>query len=68
MKPSNLCRNLRNKAMYIPALADNAFSEGTAEEPRSGHCWCNRTLTEVGPDDRLAGPRDCTKGRSCFEE
>ena len=55
--------------MYIPAQADEVFS-GPAKPPPNfaGHCWCNRTLTEIGLDDQLAGLKDCNPSRSCFEE
>lgn len=68
MKSGVRCKNLRTKAMYIPALAQNAF-EGQDQEPsHSPHCWCTCTLTEVGPDDRPVGVQMCTGSRSCFEE
>ncbi len=67
MNPSNLCRHLRNKSMFIPALAEDPPADPEASE-RSGHCWCNRTLTETGPDDRPVGTRTCSPARSCFED
>jgi hypothetical protein len=54
--------------MFIPALADEAFSGDMEEAGHSGHCWCNRTLTETGPDDRPVGVEVCTPSRPCFEE
>jgi hypothetical protein len=69
MKPANVCRHLRTKKMYIPAQADEVFSAtGEAAADCAGHCWCNRTLTEVGLDDKLAGLQDCNPSRSCFQE
>lgn len=68
MKPKNVCRHLRTKKMYIPAQADEVFAEGGDVAESSGHCWCNRTLTEVGLDDKLAGLKDCNPSRSCFQE
>ena len=67
MKPKNVCRHLRTKKMYIPAQADEVFAARDDSES-SCHCWCNRTLTEVGLDDKLAGLHDCNPSRSCFQE
>ena len=68
IKPKNVCRHLRTKKMYIPAQADEVFAKGADAAESSGHCWCNRTLTEVGLDDKLAGLKDCSPSRSCFQE
>jgi hypothetical protein len=68
MKPTKLCKNLRTKKMFIPALANEAFAGETPDEPHSAHCWCNCTLTETGPDDGPVGTERCTPERSCFEE
>jgi hypothetical protein len=54
--------------MYIPAQADEVFSATGEAVDCAGHCWCNRTLTEVGLDDKLAGLQDCNPSRSCFQE
>jgi hypothetical protein len=68
MKPDNICRYLRTKKMYIPALAHEAFSPDQEAQSGPSHCWCNCTLAETGPDDQLASSQRCTKERSCFEE
>lgn len=68
MKPTDLCKHLRTKKMYVPALAEEPLAPPFEEAGQTGHCWCNRTLTEVGPDDQAVGTRVCTGGRSCFEE
>jgi hypothetical protein len=68
MKPDNLCRHLRTKKMYIPAQADDVFAEPGDGFEHSGHCWCNRTLAEIGYDDKQVGPGTCNSSRSCFEE
>jgi hypothetical protein len=69
MKPTNLCQHLRTKKMYIPAQAHEAFSGEAGEDGQAnGHCWCNCTLTETGPDDGPVGPERCRFGRFCFEE
>jgi hypothetical protein len=64
----NFCRNLRTKKMYIPAQQDEVFNASGEELDRIGPCWCNRTMAEVGPDDRQVGPRNCARHRSCFED
>lgn len=64
----NFCKNLRTKKMYIPAQANEVFSAQGEELARIGHCWCNRTMSEVGPDDRPVGGQACNRSRSCFEE
>ena len=58
MKPANVCRHLRTKKMYIPAQADEVFADHE-EMGHCGHCWCNKTLTEMGLDDRAAGIQAC---------
>jgi hypothetical protein len=67
MKPAHVCAFLRTKKMYIPAQADEVFQD-QFESNRSEHCWCNRTLGEVGPDERLAGIEACSPQRPCFEQ
>jgi hypothetical protein len=64
----NLCKHLRTKKMYIPAQQDEVFSASGEELGNIGHCWCNRTMSEVGPDDRQVAAYNCGRGRSCFEE
>ncbi len=68
MKPEHLCRNLRTKKMFIPALEHEAFVEDSTEAGHASHCWCNCTMSETGPDDRPVGTAVCQKERSCFEE
>jgi hypothetical protein len=70
MKPAHLCKHFRTKKMYIPAQAHEVFAaaEGRTDADPCGHCWCNRTLSEVGGDDQLAGLEVCNPSRSCFEE
>ena len=68
MKPANVCKHLRTKKMYIPAQADEVFAVGDDGAEPSSHCWCNRTLTEVGQDDKQVGIRLCNPSRPCFEE
>jgi hypothetical protein len=64
----NFCKNLRTKKMYIPAQQDEVFEAAGEELQRIGHCWCNRTMSEVGPDDRQVSAESCGRNRSCYEE
>jgi hypothetical protein len=66
MKSTHVCRYLRTKSMYIPALAEEPRDPEQAG--RSSHCWCNCTLTETGPDDRPVGVEVCSPERGCFED
>jgi len=67
MKSDSNCRYLRAKSMFIPALAQQAAPDLPEQPAQAGHCWCNRTLTETGPDDRPVGPEVCDASRPCFE-
>jgi hypothetical protein len=62
------CLHLRSKTMFIPAAPETtaAEEEQQAGRARLNHCWCNRTLTEVGMDDRPVGPESCQPGRACY--
>ncbi len=52
--------------MYIP-VASEAPGAGPDAPGASGPCWCNRTLTETGPDDQPVSADLCRAGRSCFD-
>ncbi len=62
------CRFLRTKKMYIPEKAGLALVEKDypAESP---HCWCNKTMIELGPDDSPVSIKDCTNvKRPCHRD
>ncbi len=61
------CKFLRTKKMFIPALT-NESAPADDDLHESAHCWCNRTLTEVGPDDEPVGRQACHPSRTCFQE
>ncbi len=63
-----LCKHLRSKSMYIPALNPDGGAVRSREELARSHCWCNCTLTETGPDDHQVGAEVCDPARSCYEE
>ena len=66
MNPEPTCKNLRAKTMFISTV--NEPETDAHAGSCSHHCWCNCTLTEVGPDDRPVGGQICTPSRPCFEE
>jgi len=68
MKPAAVCKNLRTKSMFIPALAHQSSNEQAEESSHSPHCWCTCTLNEIGPDDQPVGIQVCKENRSCFKE
>ena len=63
-----VCRFLRNKKMYVPGQQLVAFDE--APDPNGIiHCWCNRTMSDLGVDDELVSFEDCSEPtRICYEE
>jgi hypothetical protein len=66
-KHPTLCRHLRTKKMYVPEEAPDVMNQAMADSGREPHCWCNRTMTEVGRDDRPVTLHRCVPGRICFE-
>ncbi len=66
--PTNLpvCRHLRTKTLYVPEQAAEAESDAT-EAATARHCWCNKTMTPVGLDDRRVTAETCADPkRSCY--
>jgi hypothetical protein len=59
------CRHLRSKGMYVTGKLDPANED--YEGMGDGHCWCNLTQHELGPDDQLVVRDDCIVHRKCFE-
>ena len=58
------CRHLQAKKLYFreaPARTEEELLDG------SGHCWCRRTMTILGPHGDIADPSECRSGRACFE-
>jgi hypothetical protein len=53
--------------MYVPAQSADVRTRIADGAPGEPHCWCNRTMTEVGRDDRPVAIGRCVSGRSCFE-
>lgn len=61
-----LCRHLRTKQMYVPALAAGALEKYLRPDDDSFYT-CNRTLSALGCDDDGVHPRACCAGRSCYQ-
>lgn len=62
-----LCRHLRIKTLYVPAQGSDKFGI-TDEAATARHCWCNKTMTPVGLDDRRVNVEACSDPtRSCYQ-
>lgn len=60
------CRHLRTKKLYVPAYGQSAL-QPRQDMGASSHCWCNRTMMEIGADDGLVSLRKCADvQRSCY--
>jgi hypothetical protein len=45
-------------------------AEDDEDETRGGtahHFYCTHTMTVLGPDNDIVGPRVCESGRACYE-
>lgn len=64
---SSVCLHLRTKTLYVPEQA--AESELDASEAGTArHCWCNKTMTPVGLDDRRVNTEACSDpARTCYQ-
>ncbi|MBT3267955.1 hypothetical protein HN371_12405 [Candidatus Poribacteria bacterium] len=60
---AHVCKYLRTKSMYT---ADERGAEALVTPSETGVYWCNRTGGAMGPDQDIAGPRDCGEGRTCY--
>ena len=72
-QPARRCLHLRTKMDYVtvdegrpsgrPAEEDeDATYGGTAHNH-----YCLHTMTVIGPDGDIVGPRVCAPGRTCYE-
>lgn len=67
------CLKLRTKMDYVTLDAGRPSgrpSEWDEDETLGGTAhnhYCLHTLTVIGPDDDLVGPRICIPGRTCYE-
>lgn len=64
---AEICRHLRNKVMYVPGREATNFAD-ESESPAASYCWCNKTMTEIGTDNRLVSPEGCSSPeRTCYQ-
>lgn len=59
------CLHLRSKRDYIALGEPSDADENNGDVPVP--YYCRHTLTVIGPDDDIVGPRVCTAGRTCYE-
>jgi hypothetical protein len=62
------CRYFRTKKMYLAGFEGSDADETGESGPQPGHCWCNKTMSPVGEDDRLVSSVDCAScERACYQ-
>jgi hypothetical protein len=61
-----VCRHLRARHAYIPALAGGAKVQAGAGNDQTFY-WCNRTLSALGADDGPVQACQCRPARPCHE-
>ena len=61
------CKHLRSKTMFVITDPQEALNE-SEDASSGGHCWCNRTQSVVGPDDRPVYTDKCNSSRKCYEK
>ena len=67
MMDSQPCKYLRTKRLFIPSVAVDAFTH-TNEYGAVCQCWCNKTMTEIGLDQRHVAYEYCTDPkRRCYK-
>lgn len=63
------CKHLRTKRLFIPDLALDGPGVPAPMPQREAvcQCWCTRTMTALGLDQRHVTPRTCTDPqRPCY--
>jgi len=60
---TQVCRRLRWKGMFVEAAHDP-----TVPAANDIYCWCNHTMTCLGPDGKVADRDNCRPGRTCHEQ
>ena len=59
---NEVCRRLRWKGLFVDV---HPRSDGA--ELSDDYCWCNHTMTCLGPDGKVAEKDACQKSRACHE-
>lgn len=62
--PPTVCRCLRTKMAFGTVVGEDPWQLG--EDPTHVY-WCLASMEPVGPDEGLAHPHHCQKGRGCFQ-
>ncbi len=66
------CRHLRTKMEFVTRDVDRPsgrpaeWDEDVSRGGTAHRLYCRETLTVIGPDDDLVGPRLCVPGRACY--
>lgn len=67
------CLRLRTKMDYVtletgrPSGIPAEWDEDETHGGTAHNHYCLRTMTVIGPDDDVVGPRLCAPGRACYE-
>ncbi len=67
------CLHLRTKMDYVtleegrPSGIPGENDENETYGGTAHNHYCLNTLTVIGPDDDIVGPRVCAPGRACYE-
>ena len=63
--PPDLCPALMMKQILVHGLDDRIWDDGRTY-PGDGYYWCQKTCTQIGPDDELVEVGTCRAGRACW--
>jgi hypothetical protein len=63
--PRDVCPALMMKQILVHGLDDRIWDDGRSH-PGDGYSWCQKTCTQVGPDDEIVGADQCRPGRACW--
>jgi len=64
------CLHLRTKMDYVahdPGPSASGETSDDTDDVAAQNSYCLHTMTVIGPDDDIVGPRVCAPGRSCYE-
>jgi hypothetical protein len=64
--PTSTCSALMMKHILVHGLDDRIWDDGRTY-PGDGYCWCQKSCTQVGPDDEIVGVDTCQPGRPCWD-
>jgi hypothetical protein len=64
LRLSPFCVHVQSKKLFF-ATAPPMTIDDVLDASRQ--CWCRKTMQILGPDGEVVDPRDCQRGRACFE-